>query len=191
MYYKIPIFLSYPQPFKKNQNDFIEKMRELLDSRGLNGRTLGVTDYDMQEPLTAIRRVMLECNGIITIAFRRHHIETGKSKPNSDIGNHDKDKDKNKDKNNISGRWFTSPYCQIEPAMAFQLGLPVLVLREKGVIDEGLLEKGVIGTYLPEFCIDVSFDEYIKTHEFKQIFGQWEGYVRQVVENKGKPPKLY
>lgn len=39
--------------------------------------------------------------------------------------------------------WFTSPCCQIQPAMAFQLGLPILILWEKSVVPEGVLESGV------------------------------------------------
>ena len=90
----------------------------------------------MDAPLTAIRRLMLESYGLVTIAFRRSWIETGKGKPKSDIGEKEYD---------VSNKWLTSPYCQIEPAMAFQLGLPVLILREKGVIAEGILEKVFLG----------------------------------------------
>lgn len=46
----------------------------------------------------------------------------------------------------ISNKWLTSPYCHIEAAMVFQIELPVLVFREKGVIDDGILEKGVLGS---------------------------------------------
>lgn len=31
--------------------------------------------------------------------------------------------------------------------MAVQIGLPVLILRESGVVADGILEKGVLGTY--------------------------------------------
>ncbi|HRI26407.1 MAG TPA: hypothetical protein PLZ45_17145 [Ferruginibacter sp.] len=182
MSYKIPIFLSYPQPFTKKQEQVISKIKDLLDDKGFIGRTLGVTDYDMQEPLTAIRRLMLECNGIITIALRRHYIKNGSSKPNSDLGINGFD---------LSSNWFTSPYCQVEPAMAFQIGLPIMIIKEQGVIPEGVLEKGVTGIYLPEIDIENAIDAYFSTSEWKQIFGKWEGYVRQVVDNKGKPPKLY
>ena len=75
--------------------------------------------------------------------------------------------------------------------MAFQLGLPVLILREKGVIAEGILEKGVLGVYMPEFDLSGSLDEYFQSREWVQIIQKWEGYVRRVVENKGKPPLLY
>ncbi|HLP38084.1 hypothetical protein [Lacibacter sp.] len=182
MSYKIPIFLSYPKPHLKRQDQFIEKVKSILNEKGFLARTLGVTDYDMEEPLTAIRRLMLECNGIITVAFRRTFIERGAIKPQTDY-----------DDNVIllENSWITSPYSHIEPAMAFQIGLPVLIIREKGVIADGVLEKGIIGTYLPEFNLDGDVEKYLKSNEWNQILGKWEGYVRKVVDNKGKPPKLY
>lgn len=182
MSYKIPIFLSYPKPFNIQQEQFISDIKTYLDGRGFIGRTLGVTDYDMDEPLTAIRRLMLECNGMITIALKRVKIEKGTGKPNSDIG---------ESPYSIDNKWFTSPYCQIEPAMAFQIGLPILIFREKDVIADGLLEKGVTGIYLPEIDISNPLKKYLDSDECRQIIGKWEGFVRQVVENKGKPPRLY
>ena len=80
------IFLSYPRPFKKRQEEFIERIIHYFEERELQPRTLGVTDYDMDAPLTAIRRLMLESNGLVTIAFRRSLIKQGTGKPNSDIG---------------------------------------------------------------------------------------------------------
>jgi len=177
----ISIFLSYPRPFNSEQEQFITIIQEYLRGRGFEPRTLGVTDYDMDEPLTAIRRLMLESNGLLTIAFKRSFIEKGKGKPNSDLGEREYD---------ISDKWITSPYCQIEPAMAFQIGLPILILREEGVIADGILEKGVTGTYLPEFNL-ANKTSYLKDAEWQQIIGKWEGFVRKVVETKGKPPKLF
>jgi hypothetical protein len=179
----IPIFLSYPKPFLKKQQEFIEGITTYLAERSFAPRTLGVTDYDVSEPLTAIRRLMLESNGVLVIAFRRYEIINGRANPNSDIDNikgHD-----------LSNQWQTSPWCQIEPAMAFQIGLPILILREKGVIADGILEKGVIGTYMSEFDLDGSLDTYFLSQQWKQIIAIWEGYVRRVVENKGHPPILY
>jgi hypothetical protein len=62
--------------------------------------------------------------------------------------------------------WQTSPYSQIEPAMAYQLGLRILVLKEKGVLAEGILEIGVTGLYLPE--LDCAELEMFETSEWKQ-----------------------
>ncbi|EOU1723274.1 hypothetical protein M1Z83_000265 [Clostridium perfringens] len=179
---KSSVFLSYPRPYLKKQEEFIERIKEYLEERNLAPRTLGVTDYDMSEPLVAIRRLMLEANGLLTIAFRRGFIEKGSGKPKSDIG---------EKKYDLSGYWLTSPYCHIEPAMAFQIGLPILILREKGVIADGVLEKGVTGTYLPEFDLDKNLDEYFNSQEWRQVISKWETKVQQVVANKGLPPKLY
>lgn len=176
------IFLSYPKPYLKRQEEFIKRIIYYFEERELQPRTLGVTDYDIDAPLTAIRRLMLESNGLVTIAFRRSLIKKGTGKPASDIGENEYD---------LSDKWLTSPYCQIEPAMAFQLGLPVLVLRENGVIAEGILEKGVLGVYMPEFDLSCDLDAYFKSKQWVQVIQKWEGYVRKVVENKGRPPMLY
>ena len=53
---KDSVFLSYPKPYLEKQKQFIEKVVSYLENRGLQPRTLGVTDYDMDAPLTAIRR---------------------------------------------------------------------------------------------------------------------------------------
>ena len=75
------VFLSYPQPYLKRQKDFVCLIIDYLRDRGFEPRTLGVTDYDINEPLASIRRLMLESNGVITIAFRRNLIKCGISKP--------------------------------------------------------------------------------------------------------------
>lgn len=179
----ISVFLSYPKPCTTVQAGFIERLRAYLDARGFAPRTLGVTDYDMDAPLTAIRRLMLESNGLITVAFRRTFIEKGSMRHGTDLPG--------AQPASIDARWLTSPWSQIEPAMAYQLGLPILILRESGVLEEGILERGVVGLYMPEFDPSTSGDAYFRSPEWNGMLGRWEGYVRTVVTNKGKPPALY
>jgi hypothetical protein len=180
---KIPIFLSFPKPHLKVQQAFMDNLVEYLQGRGLAPRTLGVTDYDMDAPLKAIRRLMLESNGLITVALRRTQIISGIVRPSTDIGDHPSTK--------IEDGWLTSPYCHIEPAMAYQLGLPVLVFREKGVIADGLLDRGAIGLFMPEFDLTNPIAGYQRSPAFGDIMGKWEGSVRAVVDSKGNPPRLY
>ena len=66
----ISVFLSYPKPCFEKQEQFVMWIRAHLEQRGFNPRTLGVNEYDMDAPLKAIRRLMLESNGLLTIAFR-------------------------------------------------------------------------------------------------------------------------
>ncbi len=172
----IPIFLSNPRPYNDEQQLFLDRISSQLEKRGFSPKTLGVTEYDPSAPLTAIRRLMLESNGLITIAFKRTHIKKGKDVKNS---------------KRLNNTWLTSPYSHIEPAMAFQLGLPVLILREKGVIADGILEPGVLGLYMPEFNLDTKSPSYLSSKEWEQIFPEWERQVRTVRHNKGCPPLLY
>jgi hypothetical protein len=180
---RISIFLSYPKPCFSKQQTFISRITDFLKSQGFEPRTLGVTDYDMDAPLKAIRRLMIESNGLITIAFRRTFIAEGTMQYRTDING--------LEEKPISGRWMTTPWSHIEAAMAYQLGLPILIFREKGVVDDGILERGVVGLYMPEFDLDKLGDEYFTSAEWSGIIGKWEGYVRAVVEKKGSPPQLY
>lgn len=179
----IPVFLSYPKPFTEQQADFIEQVGDYLRMRGLEPRTLGVTDYDMDAPLRAIRRLMFESNGLITIALRRTFVKTGAARPGADLPG--------ARTVNVSGSWLSSPWAQIEPAMAYQLGLPILLFREAGVVADGILEPGVVGLYLPEFDTSHPLDPYFASEEWRSVVGKWEGYVRAVVDHKGNPPALY
>lgn len=180
---RILVFLSFPKPHLSTQDQFIHKVSAFLQDRGLEPRTLGVTDYDMSAPLTAIRRLMLESNGLVTIAFRRTMVKKAVEREGADLSGQEA-----KTRSNI---WLTSPWCHIEPSMAYQLGLPILIFREKGVLAEGILEQGVVGYYMPEFDLSKSIDEYLSSGPWKDVLGRWEGFVRAVVETKGSPPKLY
>jgi hypothetical protein len=179
----ISVFLSYPKPCFGAQQAFIDHIKKSLTERGFAPRTLGVTDYDMDAPLTAIRRLMLESNGLLTIAFRRTFVEKGTARLRSDIAG--------LEEVSINGKWLTTPWAQIEPAMAYQLGLPVLILRERGVLDDGILERGIVGLYMPEFDLEQPLDAYFASPEWNGIIGKWEFNVRSVVDKKSAPPRLF
>jgi len=102
---------------------------------------------------------MLESNGLITIAFKRALITEARVRADTDLPKMEESK--------IRNMWLTSPYCQIEPAMAYQLGLPILILRETGIIPEGLFEKGVVGTYIYSSNTNISF--FHSADEFETI----------------------
>ena len=181
--FKISVFLSYPKPCMDEQQRFIDRVVNYLDNRGFVARTLGVTDYDWDAPLKAIRRLMLESNGLITVAFRRTYIKQGEGNYRTNVAN--------LESYPLRDQWLTSPWAHIEPAMAYQIGLPILLLREQGIIEEGLYQKGVVGTYMPVFDANESLDEYFDSPEWNDLIRKWEMHVRSVFENKGSPPQLF
>jgi hypothetical protein len=179
----ISIFLSYPRPCFRRQEEFLVAMRAYIKQLDLAPRTLGVNEYDTNTPLTAIRRMMNESNGLLTIAFRRTLIKEGATRSGTDITG--------QEEGSLNGVWLTSPWAQIEAAMAFQLGLPILILREKGVHADGILEKGIVGLYMPEFDLDQPVSNYFDSPEWKQIITQWCHQARTVLMQKGQPPIRY
>ncbi|KAK5220002.1 hypothetical protein LTR72_007533 [Exophiala xenobiotica] len=181
----ISVFLSCPRPINKAQQDFIDKLSHWLKTCDMMPRTPGVTDHSDRPYLEAIRSLMAESNGLLCVAFRQTHIDKGEgtvrfgrkllceTKPINDV-------------------WLTSPWAHIEPAMAYQVGLPILILREAGVVDDGVLGKGILGLYMPQFDLaDLGEEHYLSSPEWAEISKRWEGHVRTVVDNKGRPPKLY
>ena len=179
----IPVFLSFPKAHLSSQQAFIDRLISTLRARGLEPRTLGVSDYDMQAPLKGIRRLLLESNGLICLAFRRALAPQLVMRSGADLPG--------VKSSTVTDVWLTSPYCQVEPAMALHLGLPILVFREAGVLADGILEKGVLGAYMPEFDLSIGLDAYFASEEFTQLLAQWEGQIRMVRERKGSPPMLF
>lgn len=178
------VFLSHPQPSSEAQLRFIDELSAYLEARSFVPRTLGITDYDINAPLTAVRRLLLECNGVVTVALRRMLVDHGRvlrrvaAREDGVVS--------------VTGSWLTSPWAHIEPAMAYQLGLPIIHIREKDVLPDGILERGVLGLCGPEFDLDAHAPaEYLRSPEWVAVSGQWEGYVRSVFDRKGRPPVLY
>jgi hypothetical protein len=67
----------------------------------------------------------------------------------------------------------------------------LLILREKQVVAEGLLELGVIGLFMPEFDLSEPLDACAEYPQWTDLIGKWEELVRAVVAAKGQPPRLY
>lgn len=118
---------------------------------------------------------MSECFGLISIAFRRAYIKNGTGKLNTDL--------EDQEEYDISKKWITSPFCQIEPSMAFQLGIPILIFREMGVIDEGILEKGVTPYHMPVFDLR-SIDGYFEKNEWIDLLQEWKDLVLEYKTTK-------
>lgn len=176
------VFLSYSSPVSSRQSRLVARLARYIRSRGLEPRTLGVTDYDSDGPLQAVRRVLVETNGLVTVAFRRIRVDR------ADPEGRPEDLERMAD---TAASWTTSPYCHVEASMAFQLGIPVLALRENGVIEDGVLRPGVIGPYLPPIDLSERISTYLGSVAWQQAVLQWEHRVRSVIEGKGHPPRLY
>jgi hypothetical protein len=78
----------------------------------------------------------------------------------------------------------------VEAGMGFQLGLPVLVFREQGVLADGVLEQGVMASYMPEVELNGDVDKFLKSAQWKQLIQKFEADVLATRKKKGIPHLL-
>jgi hypothetical protein len=185
----IPIFLSRAEPYTTGQEEFLKCLCRYLAERGLEARTVGDTDYGLGG-LEAVRALMMQSNGLISVAFRRIRIDRAFDRPNGD-----RDFGRVQQIDIDAGTWLTTPWCHMETAMAYQIGLPIMILVEKDVRLDGTLEGGVLVQYPPEFNVhdgaarlDDYFDNAVK---WRQLVASWEGNVREVLRCRSRPPLLF
>jgi hypothetical protein len=186
----IPVFLSRTQPHTVAQKQFLEALCGYLRSRGLDARTVGHTDFGLNG-LEAVRGLLRQSNGLICVAFRRSIVRQGVDRPDANRALGDGLRSIP-----LKDTWLTTPWCHMEAAMAYQIGLPVLLLVQKGVRQDGVLEDGVLGQYPPVFNLesdqrdlDAVFADNLE--KWRQLAGTWEGHVREVVHHRAQPPALY
>jgi hypothetical protein len=168
--FRPPIFLSYSTPTNEQQFVMVEAVYKTLARNQLATWTLGVNEYDFKAPLKAVRRLITASHGFLAIAFSKTTVvegvmarRRGRQPPTEEV---------------LANVALTSPWVQIEAAMAFQRQLPILILREKGVVGDGLLESGVISQNMPEFDLDKSPADYLRSEDFRAAMSIWRDEIR-------------
>jgi hypothetical protein len=166
----INVFISHPTPFKKDQVNFLSLIELELSSHELNPTNLGKNNWDFRSPLQPIRSIMNTCQAAIIIGLERHHSYIGY------------DKETSKDKQELIHKYMTSPWIQIEAGMAFQAELPLLILKEKKVFAEGILDPQISNFYVFEFEVENQSKKL--SPELKKIILSWATHLKeQTIEN--------
>jgi hypothetical protein len=123
------VFISIGSPFSEQHGKFLDALIDLLRRCDVEPRAIDKTDFSTGNPLKDISRVMRECQGVIVVAFERTYVESGFEKRKSPL------------EKPLESVRYTTPWNQIEASMAFALGLPIIVMMERGLREEGLLEE--------------------------------------------------
>ena len=87
--------------------------------------------------------------------------------------------------------WEGSPFAQIEPAMAYQYGLPILLIRETGVEQTGIWSFGIGPFLLLEWDSSQPLDTFFSSISWLQIFQNWITQVRNGFYLQTQPPFQY
>lgn len=126
------IFISMGTPFTEQYAKFRDELETLLRDRcGVNPRIIGKNEYPSGNPLSHIREVMRECHGVVVVAYERTFIENGIEKRGGASAK------------NINNRALTTPWNHIESAIAYSLSLPLYILCQNGLTEEGLIESKI------------------------------------------------
>jgi len=156
------IFLSVGRSATAKQKQFVEKIELLLAREQLTVRRAA---FSSVSPIKKISEELSKCSGAVVIAHERLFVPSA-------IELRGADKEIVLDQFKLPTVWN-----QIESAMAYTLGLPQLVICEKGCRTEGLLENRY-DWYVNSIEIDPG---QIDSSDFRGIFDDWK---RRVLEHK-------
>lgn len=125
------IFISVANGLAKNQEDFVNSVESLLVKLDFHPITLGRNTASNVNTLDAVRTIVSGTLGTLVIAFARLQIEVATEFPDSPHSA------------KATPRRLCTVWNQIEAAMTFQIGHPLLILAEESLYREGLLEPSV------------------------------------------------
>lgn len=128
---KITAFLSVGDPHNDLQRRYLKALVAHLSRRGINAETLGSTFWSIRNPLKPVQQKMREVYGAVILAMERFHSKEGVYKEGSAQGKI------------VDDQYFATAWTQLEAAMAYQLELPLLILKEEKLVAEGMFDSGI------------------------------------------------
>ena len=166
------VFLSVGRTSNDKQETFVKTIEEYLQANGLTPQTVGRTYFSSQQPLVAVSELMHECAGTVVLAYERVHLVDAIEKRGNP-------KEAHLTKINLPTVWN-----QIEAAMAYMVGHPLLVLVEDAMKYEGLLETGY-DWYVKTINLE---DNILEDPEFLGMFSDWKRRVEAFHANLSEEP---
>ena len=160
----INVFISHPTPYNKYQEGFLSLIDFELKKHGLNPTNLGKNNWSFRSPLKPIKEIMDTCVAAIVIGLERHHSFIGYEKEFS------------KNSKELIHKYSSSPWIQIEAGMAYQAGLPILILKEDKVYGEGILDPQISDSFVFEFELK-KLQKKISP-ELKEIILNWVNHFK-------------
>ncbi len=155
---ELNVFVSVGGTATEEQESFVRAVEERLRSEGLAPHTVGRNAFSVDSPLKTVTELLDKCSGTVVIALERMYFPNGIEKrgglkefPVADVK-------------------LATPWNQIEAAMAYSRGHPLMIIVEKGVKNEGLLERGY-DWYVQSVPVDPSI---LASPEFNGVLASWK-----------------
>lgn len=161
----ITVFFSVASPFNDNQQQFIDRLKEYFLAHGVVLQTL--VEWNDDDPIIPILTELKKSAGCLVLALERYYINEGVEKRGS------------AQEGSIEQEGMTSPWLHIEAAIARSLDLPLLILKEESLKNEGLIhndkqEWGIVRIKEDQF-------QAIEQYPIKNFILSW---INQVKRNR-------
>jgi hypothetical protein len=156
---ELKVFVSVGGTSSPKQEEFVRAVEERLRAEGVIPYTVGRNTFGSDSPLKTIVELMDECSGTVVIALERKYFPSGLEKRGGP------------EQATLSNVMLPTPWNQIEAAMAYSRGHPLLVIVERGIHAEGLLEPGS-GWYIQ--TVEPTA-QALTTVEFNGVLASWRG----------------
>lgn len=165
---KPKVFVSIGSACSHQYSEAAEMIFRALETAGFAPRQMERNEWSAEQPLRAIKRVIDECEGIAVIAFSRFRFDSGTERK-KDGGNQP-----------LFNVHLPTVWNQIEAALGYARGLPLLVIAERGLLEEGLLE----GRYdWKVFWTEFERDQF-QSEAFVGYLESWKRLVLEKAESR-------
>jgi hypothetical protein len=155
---ELNVFVSVGGTATDEQERFVRAVEDRLRSEGLVPHTVGRNTFSSDAPLKTITDLLDRCAGTVVIALERTYFASGTEKRGGPK------------ESRLSDVRLPTPWNQIEAAMAYTRGQPLMVIVESGLKSEGLLEHGN-DWYVQAVRIDSAA---LNTTEFNGVLANWK-----------------
>ncbi len=169
---RILVFLSRPNPFLEIQDEFLSKLKKLLSNYDIETITLRADNYDLTDSINYLKGMIKQCYGIVIVGFKQIFIEQGIKKKGA-IVNTQFFRSKEEI---VSGQALTSPFCHIEGTIGILNDLPLLIINELGVREEGIIKGGKFSSKTKPFDL-LNIDDFFNDETVKKQISVWIGKV--------------
>jgi len=156
----IRVFISKPGYLSYQQQQYMASVLTKLESEGITLQTLERPDYPNFGVFAEVQRLMSDCAGTVIFGFKQLEVRDGVWR----LGTPEEEE--------VKAKWYSTPWNQIEAGWAVMLGLPMLVICERGVaggifdapsgehqVHKALIEEGwnapAFLNSFTEWCADV------------------------------------
>ena len=174
--FRVPVFLSHPGRLNSVQQEFVDAIIMEIKKELLFPRTLPITEQYPETPLTNIRRMMLSSYGLVSLNLKQREVNVIMNNLGQPIP---------------QTVWEGSPFAQIEPAMAYQYGLPILLIRESDVEQNGIWAFGVGPFLIMEWDSTKPIADFLKRPDWRDILRNWVAHVRSGYYMQTQPEFQY